>query len=216
MARKNGKTTSAKKILVTERVRKALELRLRGSSLAVIARECGYNSEQAAYKAIKAALDRSLKEPAEELRTLEAQRLDRLLAGIWEHATQTVTPEDQEAYATLHSLLHQLAETAPDATQRAQCTALLPWLESLWKRARSGQLAAIDRVLTIMQRRAALLGLDKPFKHAETTPDGEALPVQGPQQGLADEFVLGVAHLLAQYGQLGPAETGLEPGAAPQ
>ena len=163
-------------------------------------RECGYNSEQAAYMAIKAALERAVREPAEELRSLEAQRLDTVLASIWEHATQHVTTEDEVAYAVVRGLVHEAALPESDA--------LLEWLGEFWKRATGGHLAHIDRVLTIMHRRAALLGLDKPFKHAETDPEGNA-PAANPQ-GIADEFVVGVAQLLAQYGQLGRVEAGAD------
>lgn len=37
----------------------------------------------------------------------------------------------------------------------------------------NGNLSAVDRAIKIMERRAKLLGLDKPVKIAPTTPDGE-------------------------------------------
>jgi hypothetical protein len=46
-------------------------------------------------------------------------------------------------------------------------------LSGLWADARSGNFAAVDRVLRIMERRAKLLGLDAPVKVAQTTKDGE-------------------------------------------
>jgi hypothetical protein len=154
-------------VRITEKALRAVELRKQGLSFEAIAKQCGYNSQPAAYMAVKAALQRSLREPAEELRTLEAKRLDTLLAGIWGHAI-------------------------------------------------AGELSYVDRVLTIMQRRATLLGLDKPFKVAETTPEGTALPSTPATQGIADEFVLGVAHLLAQYGQLGSPQNGTDPSPPPE
>lgn len=45
-------------------------------------------------------------------------------------------------------------------------------LTGLWPRARKGEVAAVDRVLKIGERRAKLLGLDAPTKVAETDPDG--------------------------------------------
>ena len=42
----------------------------------------------------------------------------------------------------------------------------------LWARALGGDVAAIDKVLKLMERRARLLGLDQPLRVAPTTPDG--------------------------------------------
>ncbi len=47
---------------------------------------------------------------------------------------------------------------------------------SIWPAAVGGNLAAIDRVLSIMQRRARLCGLDAPAKVAQTTADGADVP----------------------------------------
>lgn len=46
-------------------------------------------------------------------------------------------------------------------------------LAGLWPGARKGHLGSVDRVLRIMERRAKLLGLDAPAKHAATDPTGE-------------------------------------------
>lgn len=57
-------------------------------------------------------------------------------------------------------------------------------LVGIWSDASKGHLGAIDRVLKIMERRAAMLGLDAPKKTALTDPTGEhALPIgAGPAQ----------------------------------
>lgn len=47
-------------------------------------------------------------------------------------------------------------------------------LAGVWSRAKAGDDAAVDRVIKIMDRRAKLLGLDKPSKVAPTNPDGSA------------------------------------------
>lgn len=83
---KKGKTTGAKAILLTAKVRQALQLRIAGYSLREVAQQCGYNSEQAVYEAIKTALARSMKEAADEYRAYELLRLDTMLVGIWEMA----------------------------------------------------------------------------------------------------------------------------------
>lgn len=48
-------------------------------------------------------------------------------------------------------------------------------LRGVWVQAAQGNTQAIDRVLRIMERRAALTGIDKPTKIAPTNPDGTAL-----------------------------------------
>ena len=48
--------------------------------------------------------------------------------------------------------------------------------QAIWPAATAGDKDAINQVLTIMRRRAALMGLEAPRKIAPTTPDGEALP----------------------------------------
>ena len=103
--------------LATERQRQALELHRTGVGYQAIADRLGYAGPSGAYKAVEAALHKTLQEPAAELRVLELERLDRL---------------------------H----------------------EALWTRAIRGDLAAVDRVLKIMKRRAVLLGLDAPKTRA--------------------------------------------------
>ena len=80
--------TSVRRVKATEKQRQALELRKAGASYDEIARKIGYSSKSGAYKSVTSALSKMLKEPAEELRTLEMARLDRLLVGVWSAATQ--------------------------------------------------------------------------------------------------------------------------------
>src|SRR5687768_2470886 len=94
----------------------ALDLRRAGCTYDVIARRLGYSNRSGAWHAVRAGLTATLQEPADALRALELERLDRLQFGIWDKAT-------------------------------------------------SGNLRAVDRVLTIMKRRSALLGLDAPRRH---------------------------------------------------
>ena len=89
----------------------ALNLRKLGMTYEQIAQQCGYGSRGAAYHAVQRELARTLQEPADELRKLEAQRLDDLYR------------------------------------------AMIP-------KALKGDGWSVDRCLRIMERRAALLGLD--------------------------------------------------------
>lgn len=92
----------------------ALRLRATGQTYRQIAEYQGVH-ESTAKRRVDSALAATVQEPADELRTLEAHRLD---------------------------LLFQIA-----ANQAA-----------------NGKLVAIDRCLTIMERRARLLGLDAPMR----------------------------------------------------
>lgn len=66
-----------------ERQAKALELRKAGLTYQQIADTLGYGSISAAEKAIKSGLKTLIREPAEELRALELERLDKMLASHW-------------------------------------------------------------------------------------------------------------------------------------
>jgi hypothetical protein len=63
---------------------KALELRKAGKSYDEIAKELGYRSKSGAHNAVMSALKKTLQEPANELRKLEVERLDAMLADLWE------------------------------------------------------------------------------------------------------------------------------------
>ena len=62
---------------------KALELRASGMRYQDIADKLGYKTPGGAYKAVKSALIKTLREPADELRNLEVERLDALLIDLW-------------------------------------------------------------------------------------------------------------------------------------
>ena len=64
----------------------ALELRRAGLTYDVIAERLGFSNRGSAYREVKNALKRTLQEPADELRTLEVDRLDRLQTALWANA----------------------------------------------------------------------------------------------------------------------------------
>jgi hypothetical protein len=78
--------TSPRRLSVAEKRRRALDLRKAGASFDRIAQEVGYKSKGAAYNAVKAALEETLREPAAEVRKLELERLDRLFLVVWARA----------------------------------------------------------------------------------------------------------------------------------
>ena len=105
--------TPRQRVQTRERQARALELRKAGLTYQQIADTLDYGSISAAEKAIKSGLKTLIREPAEELRALELERLDKMLA-------------------------------------------------SHWKAVLNGHVRSTEVVLRIMERRAALLGLDAP------------------------------------------------------
>ena len=79
--------TSSARIAQRTRAAAALKLRETGVSFAEIAAQLGYPSENAANKAVLAALRREVHEEANQLRTLEGLRLDEMQAGLWGKAS---------------------------------------------------------------------------------------------------------------------------------
>lgn len=104
--------------------RKVLELRRAGASFPDIEKQLK-TPHSTVYSAYRRAIARTLREPAADVRALEADRLDRIQAAVWTKAMR-------------------------------------------------GDLAAVDRVLRVMERRAELLGLDHKHGIAERTLQMEA------------------------------------------
>jgi len=80
--------TSKRRLKARERWLAALELRKKGLTFEAIAEETGYGSPASAYKAVMKALKETFREPAQELRDLEAARLD----GMQEKLSGNVGP----------------------------------------------------------------------------------------------------------------------------
>jgi DNA-binding transcriptional MerR regulator len=72
--------TSERRLAALERQRQALELRKAGVSFVKIAELLGYRA--GAFEAVKAALKRTLQQPADDLRKLEGERLDMAMQAI--------------------------------------------------------------------------------------------------------------------------------------
>lgn len=80
------KASTASRIKTAEKERDALELRKGGATFEQIAREVGYSDGSGAAKAVSRALADTIQEPAADLRRLELERLDSLLAALWPKA----------------------------------------------------------------------------------------------------------------------------------
>lgn len=79
---------SVKSIAKTDKHRQALELRKAGASYEVIAEKLGYSHPSGAHKAVSSALQKTLREPADDLRNLELDRMDAMMLALWTQARQ--------------------------------------------------------------------------------------------------------------------------------
>lgn len=87
MAQQKGKANQRKNTPAQiEKKRRALELRKAGCGYDEIAAALGYANAGGAYKIVQQALKDTYREPAEEIRTLELERVDRLLRAVWPRA----------------------------------------------------------------------------------------------------------------------------------
>lgn len=75
--------TSKRRLEARERWIAALELRKKGLTFDAIAQELGYAGRQQSYTAVMKALKETLREPSDELRSLEAERLDTITDALW-------------------------------------------------------------------------------------------------------------------------------------
>jgi hypothetical protein len=123
--KKAGNQGGKNALAVADRRRRALELRQDGIGYAAIATRLGYRTPSAAWKAVRAGLRETLREPAEAVRRIELDRLDQITSVLWPAAT-----------------------------------------------AEPPNFKALDRLLKVMQRRAALLGLDALKKLDHTSSGG--------------------------------------------
>lgn len=98
-------STSPRRLVVMERQRQALELRKEGHTFAVIATKLGWKDQRGAFEAVKSALKKVLRPPAETLRTLDLERLDTALLSLWPR----VRTGDPKAINTMLRILERRA-----------------------------------------------------------------------------------------------------------
>jgi AraC-like DNA-binding protein len=85
---------------------KVLELRRVGLTWVRIAEEVGYADHTGAYAAYKRAIKRTMQQPADELRSQELDRIDRLQVAIWPAAMKG----DTRAVLTIVRLMERRAK----------------------------------------------------------------------------------------------------------
>jgi multidrug efflux pump subunit AcrA (membrane-fusion protein) len=154
----SGRYTRTQK--TAERDAEALRLRSRGLSYRAVSAEMGYASSDSAYKAVQRALKATVAEPAAEVRQLELDRLDRMYAAVVAVLERKhVTVSQGRVVRTGRPFVNGdgQAEIAEGQGEPLEDDAPV--------------LAAVDRLLKIQARRAALLGLDSPVRQ-EVAHDG--------------------------------------------
>lgn len=82
----HNNATRTPSVATIARENHALELRRAGASYQTIADELELSHRSDARKLVQRALGRVHQEPANEIRQLEAERLDRLQLGVWQKA----------------------------------------------------------------------------------------------------------------------------------
>jgi hypothetical protein len=86
-------STSVRRLTANERGMQALELRKAGVNFPTIAKQLGYQHASGAYEAVRAALKRTETPPADEMRVLACERLDRILFAVWKRALDINDPQ---------------------------------------------------------------------------------------------------------------------------
>jgi hypothetical protein len=84
----------------------AISLRRQGLTYAEIAQQVGYSDHVGAMRAVKRGMQKALQEPADELREIEASRLDLAQAKIWPKVEQG----DTKAVMTLIRIMERRAK----------------------------------------------------------------------------------------------------------
>lgn len=117
--KQNGNKTNPDTIASRLKAVKAMELRMEGLPFTEIARQVGYNSQQAAHDAVKRALLRTEREPADRLRELELARLDVL----WQAQFMIAQVGDVQALSACLRIMERRAKLIGlDAPERKEVT----------------------------------------------------------------------------------------------
>lgn len=124
--KKNGpQRTNARALTARRREMESLELRMSGLPYSQIAKKVGYRSRVSAYNAVIRVLDRREQEPAEKVRHLELQRLERLLMAYWPRAIDEAKPDVQAAKMCLDILTRRARMLGLDAPVKVDITDLV-------------------------------------------------------------------------------------------
>lgn len=132
-----------------------------------------------------------------QARENERKALELRLAG---HGYAHIAAELACSLSTAHTLvkraLNRIPEPQAAELKRLELERLDALQAGLWKAAASGAYLSVDRVLAIMQRRAALLGLDAPQRIDVTA----YLRQRAVEEGLDPNAVVAEAERLIKAG----------------
>lgn len=124
---------------------------------------------------------------AARVRSLERQRqaleLRRMGLGFEAIAAQLGIGKTQAHRLVVAGMADSRAQVAASADElrSEELSRLDGMLQGLWPRARKGEVAAVDRVLKIGERRAKLLGIEAPVRIETTGKDGGPIQVSSTQ-----------------------------------
>lgn len=123
---------------------------------------------------------------------LELRRMGMGYVEIGHHLNISKTHAHRLVKDAMAGAIAQVTADAGDM-KAEQLSRLDGMLAGLWPAARKGAVGAVDRVLKIEERRAKLLGLDAPVKHA-VGGDKDAPPIQTQHaHELSDDVLAAIA-----------------------
>jgi hypothetical protein len=162
---------SPRRLNVADKRRKALELRKAGASFESIAQELGFANKGGAYKAVRAALDHTAREPVNQVRKLELERLDRLFLSVWPPALKG----DGKSLDRCLQIIRQrssLEGLNVDKVALTDPTGEKEFSGGLTDEERTGRLMALlEQVRTRRDGQAAVGGASAPVDTAARSPD---------------------------------------------
>lgn len=142
-----------------ERDAEAARLRTRGLTYRAIAEQMGYASPSSVHDAVKRCLDAIVEEPGQEVRRLELERLDDMYAAV-----MAVLEREHITISQGRIVRKRVLDENGDPTIVATDRDGKPVFREEEILDDAPVLAAVDRLLKIMERRAKLTGLDAPVK----------------------------------------------------
>lgn len=154
-----GRNARGADIDQAERLAKALDMRRAGATFQQIADECGWPSRANAYRAIRKAIDDIVREPANEIVTLELERLDAMHAALWNRAMAGPAKVQVAAVRQLINIMQRRAK--------------LLGLDDFERR--SIELAEKRRALDAAQARMVYEFINRVMNQASLTPEQRAV-----------------------------------------
>jgi len=157
---RNGNGRFTRSLKTAQRDHDALNLKVKGWSLQRIANELGYASKGAVHDGIRRAFqDIPMPEAADEKR-LDLERIDRLIEAAWE-----VLEREHVAYSNGQVIRRRTGGVELDehgAERLDDKGRTMPEYEEVLDD--GPLLASIDRIRTLLERRAKIIGYDAPAR----------------------------------------------------